>query len=98
MIAAFTDNYGGIQLHTARNQCERAVDFYLLFDRLADVEACITTLFESCSPGATAALKSWAEARGYELSDRFIPDAPVPTMVLHADCPGGTNISVQRKA
>jgi hypothetical protein len=84
------------ETHTARTDCERAIDYFRLFDQLAEFAHSITTMFESCSHGATAALKSWADARGYELIDMWIPDAPVPTRVLHCDCPSGANVSVQR--
>jgi hypothetical protein len=77
---------------------ERALDYFHLFDNLSAFAHSITTLFESCSPGATEALRTWASANGYEMTDAFIPDAPVPTRVLHVDCPSFANISVQRAA
>ncbi len=87
-----------LALVTGGSDAERAVDLFILFDTLSGFPRSITTLFESACPGATDALHAWAAARGLATHDLFIPDAPVPTRVVHVDCPGGANFSIQRAA
>jgi hypothetical protein len=53
-------------------------------------------LFESNSPGATDALRAWAEAQSLRVRERIIHEDGDTTHVVNVDIPNGTNISVQR--
>ncbi len=81
------------------NTADRTVDLMALFDRLCALRAYLQIcLFESYCPGATEALRAWGVAHGALVEDMHIPDAPVPTRVLHVTIANGPDLSVQRDA
>ncbi len=87
-----------LALVTGGTDAERALDLFLLYDAVSGFPGSMTALFEHHCPGATEALKAWASARCLEWVDIHVPDAPVPTRVVRAECLGGGTITVLRNA
>jgi hypothetical protein len=74
----------------------QALRLFTLFDAMRFHSGSMLTLFESNSPGATDALRAWAEAQSLRVRERIIHEDGDTTHVVNVDIPNGTNISVQR--
>ena len=73
-----------------------AVELMTMFDRLAYLGYSQTTLFEHHTPGASAALRAWAEANGHEISEGPLPGGATIVLSVTVAWPGPV-IFVQRK-
>lgn len=64
-----------------------ALPLFQLFDSLARFGYSDLALFEMSTPGATDALRAWADERGLEIVDKSVspPGAPAVLMVVVQD-------------
>jgi hypothetical protein len=77
-----------------REKTPTVLELFKFYDAAHLLAFAQTTLFERDCPGATDALRYWAEQHGYTTTD--LPIDGYPRRVTSVSVPGGPTISVQR--
>ncbi len=81
-----------------------ALELFRLFDKLTSFGYSAVDLFEHSAPGATEALRAWAEASGLTLLEKSVAPPGVPAMTMlvcqlkRPDGGDGVRITVTRHA